>query len=194
MNHNRVSAVLITRGDVDLDAIIATLPYKDVVVWDARERPDDASCYSRYLAAEEANHDVIYFQDDDLLFTAHDRLLAAYQPGRITGNMPSPWWERERYDEIGCVLTGAGALVPKNLWVTAFQRYWLDWPNDELFQTYCDHVSGILTPWARFDFGYTILPQATQEGRINTTAGQTLRKRLVIDRAVAIRDRQLVQA
>ncbi len=192
MNAGAVSAVLITRGDVDVEPILATLPYTDVVVWNATERANDASCYSRYLAAEEARHDVIYFQDDDLLFTAHADLLDAYQPGRITGNMPSPWYERERYDRVGCVLTGAGALVPRDLWVTAFQRYWLDWPWDDLFETYCDHISGILTPSTRVDLGYTILPHATDPGRINTTAGQAERKQAVINRALAIRSRQPV--
>ncbi len=189
MNANHVSAVLITRGDVDLEPIISTLPYNDLVVWDATERSGDASCYSRYLAAEEAEHDVIYFQDDDLLFTAHDGLLDAYEPGRLVGNMPSPWWERERYDQINCVLTGAGALVDKDLWVAAFQRYWAEWPHDEYFETYCDHVGGILTPSTRHDFGYRILPHATAEGRINTSPGQALRKAMVVNRALEIRER-----
>ncbi len=188
MKASDVSAVLITRGDVDLAPIIDTLPYDDVVIWNATERTNDASCYSRYLAAQEARFDVVYFQDDDLIFTAHDDLLAAYEPDRITGNMPSPWWERERYDELDCVLTGAGALVPQGLWDAAFHDYWAAWPWDDLFETYCDHISGILTQSTRVDFGYKILPCATDQGRINTTPGQASRKQTVINRALRLRD------
>jgi hypothetical protein len=183
-----ISAVLITRGDVDLAPILATLPYDDVVIWDARERPNDAACYSRYMAADEARHDVIYFQDDDLLSTAHNDLIAAYQPGMLVGNMPSPWYEREHYDRDGCVLTGAGSLIARGLWRPAFAAYLEHYPLDNLFTTYCDQISGILTPAVRVDLGYQILPQATYAGRINTTTGQVARKRLAMARAIEIRE------
>lgn len=185
----RVSAVLVTRGDVDLAPILATLPYEDVVIWDNSEREWDAKPYGRYLAMDEARNEVIYFQDDDVVFTAHDELLAAYKPGRITANMPSPWYERTGYDVQRNAQVGAGALVPKGLSWPAFDRYLAEWPMDDLFLTYCDQIHGILTPSARFDFGYEILPYATAPGRINTSPGAFPRKMTAISRALAIRDR-----
>lgn len=184
---SQVSAVIVTRGDVDLRPILATLPYDEVIVWDNSRKPWDARCFGRYLAIAEAAHDVIYHQDDDILFTAHEALLAAYEPGRITANMPSPWWERTGYDKIDCQLVGAGSLSPRDLHHAPFDAYLADWPLDELFLTYADQVYGILAPGERYDFGYEILPHATAPGRIATLPGQAERKWTVQARALALR-------
>ena len=181
-----VSAVLITRGNVDMAPILASLPYEDVVLWDDRERGSNG-CYSRYLAMAEAKHEVIYFQDDDLVFTAHQQLLEAYEPGRITCNMPSPWYEREQYGEIDCQLVGAGSLVDRELPPLAFERYLEHWPMDDQFLTWCDMINGVLTPGVRFDWGYEILPQAYAADRINTQLGSRDRKWVVLNRALELR-------
>lgn len=183
MTPDKVSAVIVTRGDVDLAPIVATLPYSEVVIWAG----SSASCYGRYMAAATCTHDTIYYQDDDLIFTAHDQLLAAYQPHRIVANMPSPWYEQAGYDKLDCCLVGAGSLVPRGLPEQAFQRYLEHWPLDDLFLTYCDQISGIINPTARFDFGYDILPYASGPDRIYTQPGADDRKRLVQQRAVALR-------
>jgi hypothetical protein len=183
-----VSAVIVTRGDVDLSPILATLPYEDVVVWDNSKRKTDEGIYGRYLAIKQAKSKVIYFQDDDLLFTAHDELIAAYEPGKIVANMPSPWYERESYDELGCALVGAGALVPRALPQKALARYLKRYPLDDLFRTYCDIPVGILSPSKRVDLGYEILPCATAPNRVNLQPGQLERKRAMQRRAVEIRD------
>jgi hypothetical protein len=178
----------VTRGDVDLAPILATLPYDDVVVWDNSKRPWDAKCYGRFAGVAEARNSVIYFQDDDVVFTAHDKLLAVYDPGRITTNMPSPWYESNQYDVLQCALVGAGALVPRELPWGAFERYLHECPRDDQFLTYCDFVHGILTPSKRFDFGYTILSHASAPGRIYTQEGAHERKMVIVNRALKIRD------
>ena len=181
-----ISAVIVTRGDVDLAPILDTLPYDDVVVWDDRKR-GSKGCYGRYLAMVEAKHDIVYFQDDDLIFTAHDELLAHYEPGRITANMPSPWYERTGYDVIGCHLVGAGSLVDKDLPQKAFHTYLEHWPEDALFYDYCDQIHGILTPGLRLDLGYEVLPYASGPDRIYTQPGAAERKLIVQRRALALR-------
>lgn len=188
IDHSEVTAIVVTRGDVDLDPILETLPFDDLIIWDNSERGEDAKCHGRYLAAEEALHDVVYFQDDDLIFRNVDALLAAYEPGRITCNMPSPWYERTNYDTLGCGLVGAGSLVPRGLWQTAFDRYLEHYPKDDLFLTYCDQVFGILTPYERLDLGYEILDYALAPGRICTSDGAHEAKTLIQGRAVALRD------
>lgn len=144
--------------------------------------------YGRYLAAQEASHDVIYFQDDDVLFTAHDELLAAYEPGRITGNMPSPWYEHMQYDRLGIVLVGAGSLVPRDLPQPAFERYLAAWPEDDLFRDYCDFVSGGLSPGMRLDLGYEIFEIAIAPNRINTRSDGPLRRQAILHRMLALRE------
>ena len=49
-----VSAVLVTRGNVDMTAIVESLPFDDVVVWDNSIR-NDLGIYGRYAAIAEAN-------------------------------------------------------------------------------------------------------------------------------------------
>lgn len=190
MKASEVTAVIVTRGNVDLEPILATLPYDDVVVWDNSRHAFDSKCYGRFLAIGEAKNEVIYFQDDDILFTEHEVLLAAYEPGRITANMPSPWYETNGYDKLGCALVGAGSLVPRDLPWPALDRYLAEYPADDLFLTYCDLVHGILTPSKRFDFGYTILPYASAPGRIYTTPGAAERRAEFLARVLDIRDQR----
>lgn len=185
---SEVSAIIPTRGDVDLESIVATLPYDEVIIWNNAEHIENARTFGRYLAIAQAKHDTIYFQDDDLIFTAHEQLCAAHnkEDGLFTSNMPSPWWE-EQYERFDMALVGAGSLVPRDLPWAAFGRYLSLWPRDEMFLNYCDMVNGVLTPYRRYDFGYTILPQAGYPNRIHRTPGEANRKQLVIDRALAIR-------
>lgn len=181
-----ICAVIVTRGDVPLGPILATLPYGEVRVWNDRER-GSRGCYGRYLAARTARP-IIYFQDDDLIFAAHDELLAAYKPGRIVCNMPSPWYETCEYDKKRQALVGAGSLVDKGLWQLAFDRYLAEYPEDELFDLYCDVVVGMLTPYTRLDLGYEVLPYASGPGRIYTVPGAPERKAEMQRRVLALRD------
>lgn len=170
IDHSEVTAIVVTRGDVDLQPILAQMPFDDLVVWDNSVRDDDAKVFGRYLAMAEAANDVVFMQDDDIIFTAFDELLAAYEPGRITCNMPSPWWERTGYEQMQCGMVGAGSLVPLGISQQAFDRYLERWPKDDMFLLGCDWVHGILTPFERFDFGYEILDYASAPGRIWTSS------------------------
>lgn len=79
-----VSAVIVTRGDVDLQPVVDTLPFEwELLVWDNGQgrlrginlqeskllaKPiDDCAVYGRYAAIEYASHDLIYVQDDDCI-------------------------------------------------------------------------------------------------------------------------------
>ncbi len=182
-----VCAVVVTRGDVDLSPVVADLPYAECRVWNDLER-GSRGCYGRYLAAAETDKPVIFFVDDDVRFTAHVALLAAYAPGRMTVNMPSPWYETCRYGELRQALVGAGSLVPRGLWQPAIDAYLAEHPEDELFDLYCDVVVGMLTPHLRIDVGYEVLPHAIAPGRIYTSPGAALRKETMQRRVLALRD------
>lgn len=187
MNASDVSAVIVTRGNVDLTPIVKTLPYSELIVWNDLER-GSKGVYGRYLAAQEAANEIVYFQDDDVLFTAHEELLAAYEPERITGNMPSPWYEHMSYDRLGIVLVGAGSLMPRELPWPAFARYLAAWPEDDLFYDYCDFINGGLSPGMRVDLGYEISEIAIAPGRINTRADGPLRRELILQRMLELRE------
>lgn len=187
MTPDQVSAVLVTKGDVDLAPILATLPYEDVVVWDNSKREHDFKTFGRHAAEAECKNDVIYHQDDDLIFRNHEQLLAAYAPGRITANMPSPWYERVEYDKKQQVMLGGGSLVDKGLTRVALNRYLDTYPLDDDFLVYCDCIVGALTPAVRVDFGFEALPQCEWGNRISTQPGCWERKAMMDARAFEIR-------
>jgi hypothetical protein len=159
-----VSAVLVTRGDVDLAEILASLPYDDVVVWNNAER-EDLKTYGRYAAIAEAKHDVIYFQDDDILFKEHDRLMDAYEPGVMLANM-SPGWVRGR-DLHDSVFVGAGALLDRDIPAKAFAKYDRLYPRDELFYYYPEALVSIPSRIKRVDLPLTVLPWGYAPNRMN---------------------------
>jgi len=158
----KVSACLVTRGDLDLTPILDTLPYDDIVVYDNSKR-EDAGIYGRYLATLEAKHDVIYTQDDDLLVTCHTELAAAYKPGVLTVNYPEPY-------DIPWV--ARGALFDRWLPALAFARYFAHHPKDTYFTHYaCDGVFALLTPTRVVDHGSVDLPAGFRDGRVSTSPG-----------------------
>jgi len=188
MTFDDICAVIVTRGDQDLTPILATLQqYGETIIWNDLERGSQG-CYGRYLAAKETARTVVYYQDDDVIFTAHDALLALYEPGRMVVNMPSPWYEIAGYDKLGQALVGAGSLVDRDLPDTALYRYLTEYPADDLFLTYCDVVVGMLTPHTRVDLGYEVLPYASAPGRIYTTPGAADRKRYMQQLVLQLRD------
>ena len=124
-----------------------------------------------------------------MIFRAHPELHAAHEPGRITANMPSPWYEAGGYDQEQSVQVGAGSLMERDLPWAAFDAYLAEWPMDDLFLTYCDDIAGILCPSLRVDLGYEVLPHASAPGRIYTTEGSQQRRKEVARRALAIRNK-----
>jgi len=188
---DKVSAVLVTKGDVDLGDIcsnIVAAGISEIVFWDNSRSPVDMKTIGRHLAEGFCTNDVIYHQDDDLLFHNIPKLLEAYEPGRITANMPSPWYEQVGYPEKRQVMLGAGSLIDKGLAGQAISRYLEHHPFDDDLMVYCDCVVGALAPSFRVDFGYELLPWADGPGRMSTTPGCWERKAMMDDRAFRIRD------
>lgn len=181
-----VSAVLLTRGDVDLDPIMETLPYDEVVVWDGRERDEHPGTYGRYLAMREANHDVIYLQDDDCLFDRHDDLLAAYQPGVLTavyGHGDNP----DGLEDVA--LVHGGAIVDRDVSFAAFDRYLGRWPVDEGFYREADMIHGTLCPSVQPALPYAIRWDIIdRRDRMSDQPWQRDLKHAITGRARAVRD------
>ena len=106
-----VSAIIVTRGDVDLGDIVASLPSEwELLVWDngarvVHGRPrsatlwmveDDLSVYGRYAAIEYASHDLIYVQDDDCVVSDPELIVSEWlRVGRY------PWDGRPAGDAWG---------------------------------------------------------------------------------------------
>ncbi len=131
MTFDDVSAVLVTRGDVDLTPIIETLPYGEVVVWDNSTRPVDYGVFGRYVAIAETTRPLVYFQDDDCLVSCHADLLDAWDPGYVVGNAFDDAERLNRYE--GTTLLGWGSLFEADLPWQAFTEYARHYPMEELW-------------------------------------------------------------
>lgn len=191
---SEVSAVLVTRGDRPemIERIIETLPYDEVIVWDNSKRPD-LKIYGRFAAMREAKHEVCYSQDDDCIFRHHDELMAEYEPG-------IPTYVYGHYPEEGgfgdLPLPCGGALIPKSVAFSAFDRYFAHWPEDEALHYEADFVVGPLYPTFKqvrlpFEIVYEV---AQSPERLCNQPWQADLKLALTSRARAIRDGALAAA
>ncbi len=140
-----VTAVLTTRGDVNLQPIIDTLPYGEVLVWDKTKRPHDYGVFSRYVALSEVRTPLVYFQDDDCLCRSHDLLLEAWEPGHVVGNARPDATRLARFHDT--TLLGWGAIFDVELPSIAFAKYSLHYPIDDRFRSFgAEVVFPMLTP------------------------------------------------
>jgi hypothetical protein len=183
---DKVTACLITRGDVSLEPILATLPYDEVLVWDARERTERPGTFGRYQLMREAKHDVIYLQDDDCVFDRHEELMRAYNPGRITavyGHGDTP----DGYDDMA--LIHGGALVDRDVSLRAFDRYREVWEEDDGFYREADMIHGTLSPFTHVHLPYTIRMDIAQHpSRMCNQPWQKALKLRITDRARSVRN------
>lgn len=180
-----VSAVVVTRGGYDISDVLKDLPYDEVIVWDNSVERDYKFYGSFHAALTRAKHDVIYFQDDDLIFSKHDELLAAYEPGRLISNMSEKWITDLHYYDLA--FTGPGSLIDKSLIQPTFDRYLARYPEDQLFYNEAAMIFGVLVPYKRIDFGFDILPRASEDDRMWKQEWHQRDKWVAANRARALR-------
>lgn len=192
------SAVLVTRGNVDLAPVIAEINgagIENVIVWDNSKRRNFGVA-GRYEAIEEAIHGAIYAQDDDCIIDV-SRVLAAYEPGRLVANMPVGRWP----DYPDSALVGWGSVFDRNLPRKAFRRYFeraaeIDparWRKRNASQAWseftrtCDVVFSSLTPRTIIDIGFRHREFAEGPDRMFKQPGHKQERDRVLDRCREIR-------
>jgi len=190
----QVSAVLVTRGDVDLTEILASLEaFDEVVIWN-NQLEEDLSVYGRYAGILQARNEIVYVQDDDCLVDAERlvRVAAAYALERqAVCNMPESRWA----DYPDSALVGWGAVFHRDLPQKAFARF----DSADLLATVlsggapsfldrCDNVFTVLTDCVKVDIGFQHLPWAETTGRMFTTPGHADERDRMIDLARRVRD------
>jgi hypothetical protein len=191
-----VTAVIVTRGDVDLKPVVESLPREwEQVIWDNSgtftvaqydlgrgrftvvrqgEVRDDHSVLGRYYGVNYASNELIYVQDDDVVVSDPRALLRAWQIASWNGNrmlvanMPEP--HRANYDD-SC-LVGFGAMFHRDAAREAFERFSsYDLGNREewtpgLFARTCDVVFTTLTPFTLIDVPIEHMPYASDDNRM----------------------------
>ena len=195
-----VSAIIVTRGDVDLDQILASLPDEwEVLVWDNGDGSlmiwrdgeqiddidvSDVGVYGRYAAISYASHDVIYVQDDDCVLASPANVVAAYQPGTVTFNMPYAF----RDSGVDSVMVGFGAVFDRGLPNKAFGKFSLVYKDgivvvNPLFQRTCDMVFTTLTATKMIHEPVELLDYSYAENRMWQQPGHQEERRMIHDLA-----------
>jgi hypothetical protein len=191
-----VSAVIVTRGDVDLSPVLDSLPRDwQKVVWDNSQR-QDCSVFGRYAAIPECEHELIYVQDDDCVLADPAALVEAWAVpswGRsdyIACNMPPQF--REHYSDSA--LVGFGAVFTRSLPARAFNRFYRAAGNGDIsyglasFKRECDTVFTTLMPRILVDLPYTDLPWASAPNRLWKQPEHVSERRAMLDLARKVRD------
>lgn len=183
LNASQVSAVLVTRGDVDLTPVLDSLPFDDVVIWNNSTRPEDLKVAGRYAAIAEAKHELIYTQDDDAICPAAELVeryagyLSWKEAGPLLVNVPpgeQPWlaW---------------GAVFHRDQPDDAFKRWGaLHDFDDETFCRWADVVFAHLAGWREVDLGHDDLPWATAPNRMYQQPDHYTGQQRVRERAQAL--------
>lgn len=167
-----VTAVIVTRGDVDLRPIIGSLIFDKVLIWDNSVRENQMT-YGRVLAALEAETDIVYSQDDDILHTRanQEALLRAYEPDSMAGCMWPEWSDgakrqgiQDGYDDL--VFPGSGSISHRDVWTTALEAYLEHYPQDDFFRLWSDTLIGVIAPTRQLDLRFSELPWGNNRNRM----------------------------
>lgn len=171
-------AVVVTRGDVDLNPVLRTLDgFGEILVYDNSVEAD-LMVLGRYAAIDRCSlPGPVYVQDDDAEVNDIDALLSHYEPGLIVSNMPRSRWD----DYPDSCLVGWGAVFDQDLPRRAFARWTIAGHKmvDHRFYRDCDVVFTALTPHVKLDLGFSHLPWAEADYRMfrqpeHSTRAQTL--------------------
>ncbi len=189
-----MTAVIVTKGDVDLTPVLDSLIFPEVIVWDNSVETNEMT-YGRVQGAARATNPVIYSQDDDIVHSPQNQMmiLAAYQPEVMTGCMWPDWSDGARrqgiengYDDL--VFPGSGSISDYTIWAEAVDRYLGQWPHDDFFKLWCDTIIGIIAPTVQLDLRFDELPHADADDRMSHLPDAVALKTEAIRRAREIRD------
>jgi hypothetical protein len=142
-----ISAVVVTKGDQDISAVVQSLSaFDEVIVRDNSKYLDDLKVFGRYAAAMNARNPVIYVQDDDCIVPAQ-RIAQSYESmiqsiqDLVVCNVPVS--RRSDYQGTGITLMGWGSVFERSA-IYVFDQYLKVYPRDDLFLRECDRVFSYL--------------------------------------------------
>jgi len=156
-----VSAVLVTRGDVDLREIVDSIGragVRDLLVWNNSFEPIDLKVFGRYAAMADVRNELVYVQDDDAVCPVAE-IIAAYAgcDAPLLVNVPAgekPW-------------VAWGAVLHRGAAMLALDTYQHHYSTDDDFVSWADVIVSSFTAWESIDLGHRDLPWATAPNRMS---------------------------
>jgi hypothetical protein len=189
-----VTACLVTKGDQPeaMQRVLDSLIFPHVIVWDNSVR-DDWKVAGRYMAATEADTDLVYFQDDDVIVpkAVQGKLLEEYDGEPCLAN----WAHGETPDGYHDLpLPGGGAIANKQACLDAIALYAKHHPLDDAYRYEADFVVGALYPSFRHLHEPFYIDMAIAQGpeRLCNQPWQKDLKYVITKRARALRGKVLV--
>lgn len=190
-----VTAVIVTRGDVDLHPVLESLIFPMICVYNNSTEETDEMTYGRAVAAQRSPTEVIYSQDDDIVHTPENqmRILAAYEPGCLVGCMWPEWSDGARrqgiengYDDL--VFPGSGSISNRTLWTDAHARYLQHYPHDDFFRMWSDTIIGVISPTVQLPILFDELEWGNNPNRMAHMEDAVALKTEAIRRGREVRD------
>lgn len=190
----KVAACLVTRGDVDIDPVLASIPADwEIIIWD-NSALENLSVYGRYAAVGFTDAELIYVQDDDVFVSNPQQLVDKWLESRIyprehlVANMPQAF-RHDGYTD-SC-LVGFGAVFHRDAPGKAFERFFggsevPEW--SESFRRTCDVVFTTLTPRVLMDIEKIDREFATDPSRMYRQPGHVSERREMLELARQVRD------
>ncbi len=197
---DNVTAVVVTRGDVDLTPVLESLIFSDVVVWD-NSVEQDLKTLGRYAAVGRGKNCIYYSQDDDIIHTPENqrRIISEYESGVLVGCMWPEWslgayqqGIEGGYDDL--VFAGSGSVWDRQTVRKALDSYLDHFPADEFFNLWADTIAGVIAPTRQLDIRFDILPCAENDNRMCNLPDGVANKTEAINRARWVRDEKWVRA
>lgn len=211
MGDLEVTAVLVTRGNVELDSILQSLPPDwPVVIWDNSQRTQDLSVYGRYAALAEVETPLCYVQDDDVVVDKPEALWEAWMQEHERRSQtrladPEDWrnfvicnqpLEFRHSFYADHALVGFGSCFHRDLPAKAFERFWSryhgatweDIGGEDFYRHTCDIVFTALTPFTLVDIPVENLPWATDPERMYRQPEHVGERKRMLELALRVRD------
>jgi hypothetical protein len=187
----KVTACIATRGNVDMEPILDSLPAKwqrvvwnngDEMVWLQNQHGaawtfhpvSDLGPHGRFAAIDHAAHDVVYVQDDDVIVSDPQQIVDEWldllhnhnRDDVVVANMPAEF--RPHYPDS--IMVGFGACFHRDAPETAFAKFF-DFHTtmtrtDPLFLRESCRIFSILTPQYLVDVLKTDMPYASDPDRL----------------------------
>lgn len=184
-----VTAVLVTRGDVDLFPIAKPLVDAfgqwNVIVYDNSKQLDLGPFGQFFAAVKLVRSELCFFIDDDAVIANPHQVVDQWEPGKIVCNMTPA--HQANYIDAPDRLMGFGSCFETKLISPTFDRYLQRFPVDITLMREPGRLFTGLNPTKVVDVPFESLPYATAENRLYKQPDHTKHRDIMRERVISMK-------